>query len=902
MRETLNFDFDWKFYKGELDAEKSLSHSESYSASKAEGGIGTTGKFFDDSLWEKVTLPHDYMFSSPPEPDANLSDGFRPRSKAWYRKSFVLDEKYKDKTVILSFEGIAGSADIYVNGTLVYTSVSNYCEINIDITDKIYFGIIPNIVSVHIKDEIVNSWWYDGEGIYRHTKLYIKDSLHIKQNGIYVNPVLKGDKWEINYSVEVANNLDTTECFDLTANLYYKGELCNTASSKGEVCDYGENTICFKSFIDVVKLWEPSEPNLYTAEIILSKNKIQLDNDSVNIGFRTFYMDKEKGFVLNGKPLKIYGVCCHQDHAGVGVAVPDSIADYRIRKLKEMGVNAYRCAHSMHSKEILDACDRHGLIVFDENRSFNTSDEILRQLENMVKRDRNHPSVMFYSMFNEEPIQSSENGRKAFKKMKSFVKRLDDTRIITCAINGDGLGAGEEADVIGINYCLPNMDKILKIHAEIPVIGSENNSSLATRGCYKKSDKNECVDIDCETVAWGNSAREMSGFINQHPFFAGIFIWTGFDYRGEPTPYKWPSISSQFGCLDTCGFEKNLFYFNKAYFKNEPFMHILPHWNHDEGEIVKMMTVTNCQEVELYLNGKSLGRKLSSPETQLEWEVPFERGIVSATGYINGKIEATKEIKTADMPYKVKLTADRNYIIADGQDTVPVKVELVDVEGNHIYTAQNKIYFETEGECFVKGVGNGDPNCHESDVLPERSLFNGLCQVLVSVKRDGNRATLRAKCDGVLSDEISFEVKENNQNYADGYNDICINQLEILTTSFKEKPSPEYYIPENDQNSCCKINLSPDQYQSWLNKDWWLIRTNILPNSLKTKLIIQNARAAEMEIYCEGNKLFQGENINGQVEFVVDFSSIEKKEIRFLVKGISDKNNGFKGYIYSKLR
>ena len=510
-REVLSLDRGWRFHLGDIEGEKSNSHSDSYGSCKSGAASGAAGKNFDDSGWRQVDIPHDYYAESPFSEDALLSHGYRIRNNAWYRKSFLLDPDLEGRELFICFEGTSVNAEFYFNGSLMERSFSAYTETVFNITDRAYFDGRPNVLSVYIKGFETEGWWYEGAGIYRHVRLYAKNKLHIAHNGIYGKPKLNpGTK--NSWTVEVETTLENSEYKDVPASVHARILDGDKVMAEGVVsnvsCPFDSRTaVTQKLRVSRPERWDVDDPKLYTLKVEVSKNGEVVDEESVRIGFRTFGIDAEKGFFLNGRPLKIKGTCNHQDHAGVGVAIPDSVQYYRIRRLKELGTNAYRCSHNLPAKEVLDACDELGLIVMDENRRFESREEVLEYLDIMVKRDRNHPSVMFWSLFNEEPLQNTEEGAKIYRRMKSRVLQLDDTRLFTGAINGNMEGAGMEMDVTGINYGIGAIDGMHKLHPDQPLIGSENNSAVSTRGCYE-SDREGAHLLACydeENVPWGQS-------------------------------------------------------------------------------------------------------------------------------------------------------------------------------------------------------------------------------------------------------------------------------------------------------------------------------------------------------------------------------------------------------------
>ena len=867
-RIVMNLDHQWQFHKGDIVMKATNSHADSYGNCKAGAMPGPAGKIWNDADWRTVDLPHDYYAESDFSEENLLSHGYRTRSNAWYRKSFLLDESLEGKELFICFEGTSVNAEFYFNGSLMERSFSAYTETVFNITDRAYFDGRPNLLAVYIKGFETEGWWYEGAGIYRHVRLYAKDKVHIAHNGIFGKPVLKkGTKnsWNVEVETTLENSLSEGASASVRAAIYDGDTLIAEHTAENISLDFDSQKSVFQKLpVSRPTRWDIDNPKLYTLKVEVIRGGEIIDSETARIGFRTFSIDAEKGFFLNGRPLKIKGTCNHQDHAGVGVAVPDSVQYYRIKRLKEMGTNAYRCAHNLPAKEVLDACDEIGLIVMDENRRFESRTEVLEYLDIMVKRDRNHPSVIFWSLFNEEPLQNTEEGAKIFRRMKNRVLHLDDSRLIVGAMNGMSMeGSGLYMDAVGINYSLRVIDKLHALHPEYPIIGSENNSAVTTRGCYKTDREQMQVlsNYDEEKVQWGQTVRETWDFTRKRDYFAGIFIWTGFDYRGEPTPFTWPSVSSQFGIMDTCGFAKDSFYFNQACFTDKPMVHILPHWTHEKDKNVRVMAVSNCEEVELFLNGKSLGRKPSDVCETPEWQVEFERGRLSAKAYKNGKCVAKAEQRTAGKPYAIQIHPDATTIKNDGADTAILNFCVVDKKGVVVPNADHLIRFEIEGDGYIRGVGNGDPNSHEPDHANERHAFCGWCQALVTADIGAKSLKLRAFADGLA--EASFDFAIENVPAPITPKPVTNYILEGFTMSevSAEKLDATAEIADNDMNSFTPIQFVKDVFQTDFRDGWRIYRTK--PKAMKDgeyRLDFLRARFHYGEIYVDGKLVDKIEN------------------------------------------
>ena len=492
-------------------------------------------------------------------------------------------------------------------------------------------------------------------------------------------------------------------------------------------------------------------PNLYTAIVTVKTGDKVRDAERITFGVRTVRFDADRGFFLNGQSMKIQGTCNHQDHAGVGAALPDRMQAFRIAVLQGMGCNAVRTSHNMPTPELVEACDRMGMMMMCETRQMSSSPEGLAQLEVMIKRYRNSPSIIIWSIGNEEWRLQGEQAEEGAKIAATMVERcheLDPTRVVSAAVNGDNeQGVSNPLDIVGFNYELKYPDGFHKEHPTRPIYGSETASTISQRGCYRTDPlRNSLSAYDVNHTVWSQLAEEWWTFYATREWEAGGFAWTGFDYRGEPTPYGWPSINSNFGIVDTCGFPKDNFFYYKAWWTKEPVLHLFPHWTWEgrEGEEISVWVHSNLDEVELFLNGKSQGRQKVPRLGHVEWKVRYEAGAIEARGWKDGKLALTERRETTGPIASVRLTADRMTINADGEDVVVLTVDALDSAGRTLPTAENLINFKIAGEGALIGVGNGDPNCHESDKEPQRSLYNGLAQAIVQSTKTPGTITIEA--------------------------------------------------------------------------------------------------------------------------------------------------------------
>ena len=769
-RERLLMDPGWRFHLGEATLPPPINHGDTYNSVKAGWAQGAAGVSFDDSAWRTLDLPHDWLVEQPYDPAGNVSHGFRAGGVAWYRKRFDLPAEDLGRQLWLEFDGVFRSCKVWLNGHRIGDHRSGYTSFYFDISDVANYGG-ENVLAVRVDATDVEGWWYEGAGIYRHVWLTKTSPLHIGHWGTFVTATLDdetGAGWaDIAIRTTVVNETDEQAICEIHCTVLDPGGQ-EAASGLFELGLPERMYFEAEQHVQLAspQLWDVDCPALYTLHTEIRMGDEVVDASDTPFGIRSFRFDADEGFFLNGRPLKLLGTCNHQDHAGVGVAVPDAVQEFRVSRLKDMGSNAYRTAHNPPAPELLDACDRLGLLVMDENRHLSSSTEGLSDLESMIRRDRNHPSVIMWSMANEEPLQETEAGARIVTAMNRRTRELDPTRPTTTAMNGGWAGAFSLAhDVQGCNYNPGAYDGYRAAHPGHPVLGSETSSALSTRGIYVTDPASgylSAYDVNCPD--WGNHAEEAWRAIADRPFMAGTFVWTGFDYRGEPQPYEWPCINSAFGIMDTCGFPKDNFYYYQAWWGGNTVLHLLPHWNWPErlGEAIPVWCHSNCDEVELFLNGESLGRKAMPRNGHLEWEVVYAPGALSATGYIDGEEAATAVVETTGAAEHLQLTPDREAIGADGEDVCVVTASVHDAEGRLVPTANDLIAFAVSDNASVLGVGNGDPSGHEPDKAEERHAFNGLCQVLVQSKRGAAGAIeLTATAPGLKPAKVTIASAES---------------------------------------------------------------------------------------------------------------------------------------------
>ncbi len=727
-REQLLLDSGWKFNLGN-------PWNDVIGLAKADDNRGPASSKFSDADWRTVNLPHDWAVELPFDRSSDCNHGFKPvgpgfatNDVAWYRRTFDLTQPDAGKRLWLEFDGVYQNCDIFVNGWFVGHHDDGYDSFRYDITDVAHAGG-KNVVAVKVDASQFEGWFYEGAGIYRHVWLVKTSPLALAPNGVFVWSQFKnnlpGDSAKINVEANLLSMQTNAAKATVTCEIFSPGGKTVAKFDASETVNgLAQKTVLLNGKVSSPALWSPESPKLYKLITTVENDGKIIDREATEFGIRTIAFDPNQGFLLNGKHYEVKGTCNHQDAAGVGVALPDALQYFRIAKLKEMGCNAYRTSHNAPTPELLEACDRLGMLVLDENRLFGSDAANLARLKGQILRDRNHPSVFAWSLGNEEwNAQDTATGAAVTRVMQNLAHAMDPTRPCTMAVNsgsyGD-FGIFSALDVKGFNYHYENMDAY---HAAFPaadILGTEQASTIGTRGIYTNDTKRGYVSAyDDHNPRWGCSAEEWWSYFATRPWASGGFDWTGFDYRGEPTPYQWPCISSHFGILDTCGFPKDNFWYYQSWWTTNVVLHLLPHWNWPgrEGQEMDVRALSNCQEVELFLNGQSLGRQTMKQASELKWKVKYTPGILSANGYDDGKLVADTNVETTGEPAAIQLEPDRTTIHADGQDISIITVSIRDAQNRTVPLANNLIHFNIEGPGEILGVGNGDPSCHEPDLF-----------------------------------------------------------------------------------------------------------------------------------------------------------------------------------------
>ena len=774
-RERLLLDFGWRFHFGHAsdparDFNFGMPHSGSF---QKTGNFLPAGSLaFDDSDWTPLDLPHDWAVELPFVNDPDLaSKGYHPlgrkypeTSVGWYRRVFELDGASAGQRISLEFDGAYRETMVVLNGFYIGRHSGGYDPFTFDVTDFVNHGG-RNVLLVRVDATSSDGWFYEGAGIYRHVWLTKTHPVHVKQWGTLVRSEIQPGSAALSIRTELRN--DTTDPKDArvvsTVLDPHGKEVAKTVSASLNLAPTGEQTLEQQVSVRSPQLWSLEERNMYTLVTEVQSGGASVDRYTTPFGIRSIKMDAQHGLLLNGKQVKVKGTCNHQDHAGLGVALPDAVQRYRIAKLKEMGSNGLRTSHNPPTPELLDACDQQGMLVFAETRMMSSNPEGLAQFENLVRRDRNHPSVFMWSMGNEEGTANTERGIGILTAMKAVAYRNDGSRPVSIAPTGAiGTGGLAVCDVIGYNYQDPQAKAFHEAHPDKPMIGTETVSAVCTRGIYITDPaKGYVSSYDPYTTTGRASAEGWWRFCDSQEWLAGGFVWTGFDYRGEPSPNKWPNISSQYGVIDICGFPKDTFFYYQSWWTPQPVLHLFPHWNWPgyEGKKIAVWVHSNLDKVELLLNGQSLGTKDMQKDQHLAWNVVYAPGTLEARGYRNGKVVLTEKRETTGSAAAIALSADRAELFADGEDVAMVAVQIRDAKGRIVPVTDNEVTFKVGGAGRLIGTGNGDPTNQEPDKGTARKAFSGLCMAIVQSSKKPGAITVEASSPGLRSATFTIHTR-----------------------------------------------------------------------------------------------------------------------------------------------
>ena len=793
----MNFDANWRFLKGEAQ--------------------GAEQSNFDDSKWTTLRLPHDWAIEGPFDPKLNPHEGaLRSFGTGWYRKWFTLPEADKGKAVWIEFDGAMANSTVWINGRELGHRPYGYISFAYDMSPYLNYGAKENVVAVRLTPEENSSRWYAGAGIYRNVWLTVTAPVHVAHWGTFVTtPEITAEKAAVAVKTEIANQSGQEAKVTLqTLVVDAAGKTVAKTTNDAAVPANGSQTVAASLSVARPQLWDIDRPYLYSVVSEVMEGKRVIDRYTSPLGIRTVKFDPAKGFFLNGQHRKIQGVCDHHDLGALGAAVNRRATERQLEILRRAGVNAIRTSHNPPSPELLELCDRMGFVVMDESfdmwkvpkkvngyaKYFDEWSE--RDVRDFVKRDRNHPSVIMWSIGNEIPEQGRPQGGEMAKRLTGLFHDEDPTRPTTSAFNNPENAIknhlGENVDLFGVNYRPWLYETFMKDHPTWPVYGSETASCVSSRGTYQlpivkydKDPSHQLTSYDVIAPPWAYCPDVEFFYQDKFPQVLGEFVWTGFDYIGEPTPYfngraganeaDWPARSSYFGFIDLAGFPKDRYYLYQSQWTKAPMVHLLPHWNWKgmEGKPIPVMAYSNADEVELFLNGKSLGKKARFAATwempvgqnvsrdkefatkyRRVWEVPYEPGTLKAVAYNNGKQVAVDEVKTAGEPAKIKLVADRSTLAADNDDLSFVTVRIEDKDGNLCPMADNEVKFTVAGAGKREAVDNGNAATTEPFQADQRKAFNGLALLIVRAQGAPGKIHVSATGAGLPTAAVELTTKK----------------------------------------------------------------------------------------------------------------------------------------------
>jgi beta-galactosidase len=779
-RTVTDFDKGWHFHLGDV--------------------TGGEKENVNDAGWRMLNLPHDWSIEGKFSKDnpATPEGGALPGGIGWYRKTFTVPSDQKDKRIYIDFDGAYQKSDVWINGHHLGFRPNGYISFRYELTPYLNYGLKKNIIAVKVDNSVQpNSRWYSGSGIYRNVWLVTTNKMAIDHWGTHVTTSAVSSK---SATVDIDIKLSTSGRilpYSLMISIYNAAgvEVVNggiPGASSGDSIIYLNPSFTINKPV----LWSIEHPYLYKMVTKVMLGSKILDEYTTTFGIRYFNFDPDKGFSLNGKPMKILGVCNHHDLGSLGAAVNTRALERQLQMLKAMGCNGIRTSHNPPAPELLDLCDKMGFIVMDEafdcwewkkakyDYHLYFKEWHKRDLEDQILRDRNHPSVFIWSIGNEIPQQGDTSALRVAPELAGIVHSLDTTRPITTAndnpTKGNKIIQSGAIDLIGYNY---HEFDYATFHDRFPgkkFIATETTSGLETRGHYDmpsdsiriwpaRWDKpftegnadNSVSAYDNVRPAWGSTHEATWKVMKKYDFLSGMFVWTGFDYMGEPTPYSWPSRSSYFGIIDMAGFPKDIYYMYQSEWTNKNVLHIFPHWNWERGKTVDVWAFyNNADEVELFLNGKSVGvKKKTGDDLHVMWRLKYEPGTLKAVSRKNGQVVLTREIHTAGAPAKIELVADRKNIKADGKDLSFITVRILDKDGNLVPNAGNMVNFKINGEGFIASVDNGDEVSHDPFKADYRKAFNGLALAIIQSKEKAGNITFTATSEGLQGATVVLKTK-----------------------------------------------------------------------------------------------------------------------------------------------
>jgi beta-galactosidase len=786
QRQTQDFDHAWRFHLGDV--------------------AGAQEAAFDDAAWRALDLPHDWSIEGEfsEQNPAGVAGGALPGGVGWYRKSFVVPRSDSGHVVFIEFDGVYRNSEVWINGSYLGKRPYGYSSFRYELTPHLRFGA-GNVISVRVDNsQQPNSRWYSGSGIYRHVRLVTTAPVHVDQWGTYITtPAVSPESSRVTIRTIIRNERHADQAVALRTTVYDSaGKEVASVSTAARIPGDSVTEIAQDLRVPRPILWSLERPYVYRAIARVTCGNSACDTYSTPFGVRSFVFRADSGLFLNGRHVKIRGVCLHHDLGALGAAVNTRAIERQLQIMRAMGANAIRTSHNPPAPELLDLTDRMGFVVMDEAFDMWKKEKTpydyhldwdawhVRDLSDMVLRDRNHPSVFIWSIGNEVMEQWNNGDSTAApiaRELAGIVRALDPTRPITQAANNGSpqnpvFHAGA-LDLLGHNY---HHEVWADFPAQYPgakFIITEAMSALNSRGVYEQPSPSDSIAIyytpyekdkgpqppkngrlssyDNRRAFWGSLHEESLRLFERYPFLSGIFVWQGIDYLGEPTPYEWPARSSYFGVVDLAGFPKDPFYLYESVWTEQPMLHLLPHWNWTPGDSIDVWAYTNADEVELFLNGTSLGTKRKAePVSHLMWRVAYTPGTLRAVSRKQGSVWATAEVRTAGAPARVALAPDRARIRANGDDLSFVTVTVQDRAGALVPTAEPLIRFRLSGgDARIVGVDNGDQTSHTSFKANQVRLFNGKALVIIRAGTRPGTVTLTAEGDGLTPSAVSIQLR-----------------------------------------------------------------------------------------------------------------------------------------------
>ena len=828
-----SFNDNWKFIKGDV--------------------TGASAVNFNDAAWTILALPHDWSISEPfvQNSPATGGGGYLNGGTGWYRKTFTLPSVDAGKRITIQFEGVYMNSTVWINGHQLGVRPYGFSTFEYDLTPYLKIGTGSNVIAVKVDNNQPNSRWYSGSGIYRNVWLTVTDPVHVAFCGNFLStPSITKTTAKVNSLVNVQNSSTSPQKYTVVSTIYDKSGngISTNVSSEINLAAGLSSSVKLNLVINNPVLWSMSTPYLYNVITQIVINKRIIDTYMSTLGVRTIKVSTSTGFWLNDENIKLHGVCMHHDLGSLGSAQNYRALERQVEILKSFGCNAIRTSHNPPAPELLEICDRLGLVVMDEafdcwEWGKNSNDYHLyfdawaqRDIQDFVRRDYNHPSVVMWSIGNEIPQQGDSSGVRVAKNLIKWIHALDSTHLITQALNVQGT-LGSLLDIVGYNYAWSGSyvsDRLS--HPNWVIMGSETSSAVRTRGVYHFKDGLTSPDMQCSSydnsiVGWGHSAEDAWEFDHTLPYVVGQFIWTGFDYIGEPTPYGWPAKSSYFGIVDMCGFPKDIYYFYQSQWTSAPMVHILPHWNWAQGDSIPVWAYSNCDSVSLIVNGVPFkAKKMQSKKPyHVAWNVMFAKGKVIAKAYRNGIVVALDSIKTADIASKIELIADRKDIQADGYDQSFIETDIRDANGVLVPNANNLVKYSVTGPGKIVGVDNGNPLSLESFKDTKRQAFNGKCLAIVQSTGTVGQIVVTATVDPVLKNIALGKLIHSDSE----------DTLVLKNVAFAKQSSADSQQAENPSSAGNDANSISTRWCAFNgdNGHWWMVDLGSALNIKGTEII-----------------------------------------------------------------